>query len=230
MNISVVMPAYNGAVYIQEQIKSILVQLGENDELIVSLDPSSDETEKIILGMDDARIRLVAGPGCGLLANVEYGLSLAKHELIFLSDQDDVWTSDKVSCVKQVFLNTDCDLVLHDARIVDGDLNEIEPSFFAWRKVKRGFWANVKKNSYIGCCMAFKKSILEYVLPIPTKVPMHDQWIGLMVEKKGRVEFLNQPLLLYRRHGLNQTSSHHAGLFKMLVWRLRLILALWRRL
>lgn len=73
----------------------------------------------------------------------------------------------------------------------------------------------MKKNSYIGCCMAVRKEILKKVLPIPEKVWIHDQWIGLLAEQLGTVIFLEEPLLLYRRHGENVTELTHGTISSM---------------
>lgn len=56
--ISVCMATYNGEKYIKEQIDSILCQLSENDELIISDDRSKDRTIDIIKSYNDSRIKL----------------------------------------------------------------------------------------------------------------------------------------------------------------------------
>ena len=53
----------------------------------------------------------------------------------------------------------------------------------------------------MGCCMAFNKNVLNYVLPFPDKIAMHDSWIGLNASLIGKSYFLNTPLIHYRRHG-----------------------------
>ena len=66
-----------------------------------------------------------------------------------------------------------------------------------------------------GCCMAFKRSILDYAIPFPDNIPMHDQWIGLLSERVGKVEFCNEQLLLYRRHSNNASEMTHLPLGEM---------------
>ncbi len=55
--------------------------------------------------------------------------------------------------------------------------------------------------------MAFNKRILHMALPIPRFVPMHDMWIGLIGELFGRINFLNEPLIAYRRHERNLSQA-----------------------
>lgn len=229
LRVSVAMAAYNGEAFIKEQIASILPQLGKEDELVISLDPSDDRTAEVIKDFADFRIRLLDGPGQGLQKNFENALRHCGGEILFLCDQDDVWAPDKVAAVREIFENGDALLVLHDAQITDGALRVTEPSFFAAHGTRTGFWRNVLRNSYIGCCMAFRRPLLERILPFPDRLPMHDQWIGLRAERSGRVVLLARPLLLYRRHGGNASGETHASLPQMLRWRGQLLLALMRR-
>ena len=54
---------------------------------------------------------------------------------------------------------------------------------------------------------------------------MHDQWIGLMCEKHGKVKLINEPLILWRRHGDNSSKMQHEGVMQMIKWRLSIIKA-----
>lgn len=223
MTVSVAMAAYNGSRYIKEQIDSILPQLCDDDELVISLDPSDDETEKIIYGFNDKRIKLVMGKGLGLKKNFENAIENCVNDIIFLCDQDDVWLNDKVEKVKREFATKQTVLVMHNAQITDAELNVTGESFFAVRDTKVGIAKNIIKNSYIGCCMAFKRELLQFILPFPENIPMHDQWIGLTAERHGGVALINEPLILYRRHGDNVSSDSHAGIAQMIKWRLSII-------
>lgn len=55
--------------------------------------------------------------------------------------------------------------------------------------------------------MAFRKELVPFILPIPENVPMHDQWFGLVAEKKGKVVFLPKQLIKYRRHSENAVRT-----------------------
>lgn len=228
--ISVCLAAFNGERHIAEQLRSILAapQVGE---VIVSDDGSTDRTAAIVAALDDPRLRLVRGPGRGLIANFESLLRQARGELVFLSDQDDVWLPGRVEAMAAALQKAD--LVVCDCRVVDEALHELQPSFFRARGSGPGFWRNLLRNSYLGCCMAFRRSLLERVLPFPPAIPMHDWWIGLVAERSGRVCFLDLPLTLYRRHGGNASTTagrSTAPLRRQLGWRVTLLKALVRRL
>ncbi|HEX7396891.1 MAG TPA: glycosyltransferase, partial [Propionibacteriaceae bacterium] len=90
--ISVCMATYNGARYLRLQLDSILDQLGPDDELLVQDDGSSDDTPEIIRSYDDPRIQLVANErNLGVIATFERCLARARHDIVFLADQDDEW-------------------------------------------------------------------------------------------------------------------------------------------
>ena len=207
--ISVCLASFNGEKYISEQIESILSQLGENDELIISDDGSKDDTIKIIKSFNDSRIQIYNNNmGC-YTKNFENALIHAKGDIIFLCDQDDIWLPDKISVTINTFEITQADFVVSAATVVSGDKHVIRQSTFDSGKVKTGFWLNLVSTSYIGACMAFKRKVLERVLPIPgkDKYIAHDYWIACICEKYYKTALIDKPLILYRRHGENTSPA-----------------------
>lgn len=230
--ISVCLAAYNGADGIERQLASILSQLGEGDEVIVSDDGSTDGTRDIVaaLARRDARVRLIDGPGRGVIANFEHVIGRSRGDFLYLSDQDDVWRSDKVRRVQAAFAQTGCAAVLHDARVVDRDGAVLAPSCFALYRRAPGALRNVVKNGYMGCCMAFRGDRKPLILPIPRAIGMHDQWIGILCGIRGGSVFLPETLIDYYRHDNNASPQTHLPLARMLKNRLALVWALGRRL
>ena len=221
--ISVALAAYEGERYIEEQLRSILPQLSENDEIIVSDDKPGGMTEKIVrrIAAEDPRVVYVQGHGKGVAANFVNAIRHCKGDKIYLCDQDDVWLPDKVQRVTEAF-DSGATLVLHNAYVTDEELNIKETSFFALRGSRPGLLHNLVKNSYMGCCMAFDRELLKKIMPMPKAVPMHDQWIGLIGEIYGKPAFLDVPLLHYRRHEGNVTGGK-TETRKKLQWREYLI-------
>lgn len=228
MKISVAIAAYYGEKYIEDQLRSILTQLPTDGEVVVSVDPSDDGTFDLLsrLSAADRRIVLIHGEGKGLIRNFENAIRACTGDVIFLSDQDDVWLPGKVEAVTSAFSDLDVSVVLHDASVTDGELNIIQKSFFAVHGRHDGALANWIRNSYIGCCMAFRRDICDAILPFPDNLPMHDQWIGIIGSRVGRAVYVDRPLILWRRHGNNASSTSHAGVVQMLRWRLSLALSL----
>lgn len=231
MKISVAMAAYNGESFIMEQLASILNQLGEDDEVIVSVDPCKDNTMNVLTALSslDSRVKPIEGEGKGLIKNFENAINHCTGDIIFLADQDDVWAEDKVETIVGRMVSEQADLALHNCSLVDVFLKPIEggESFFAIRGSAPGFWKNFIKNSYMGCCMAFRKELIREFLPFPEDIPMHDQWIGLISERCGaKIIFEDKPLLYYRRHGGNVSDTSHSSIMQMIKWRINVLKAL----
>lgn len=225
MTVSVALAAYNGEKYIAEQLNSILPQLPQDGEIVVSVDPSEDNTKQTVLSFSDCdkRVKCIDGKGKGVIKNFENAILNCQNDIIFLCDQDDAWYENKIERVLKEFENESVTLVMHDAQITDGELNVKENSFFERRGTQTGIFKNIIKNSYIGCCMAFKKEMKDFILPFPENLPMHDQWIGLVCEKHGKVSLISEPLIKYRRHGENVSQMEHAGVITMIKWRINII-------
>lgn len=223
--ISVCMATFNGEKYIRDQIESVLNNLCDEDEIIISDDGSSDKTISIISEYQSkyGNIKLVNGPKQGVIANFENALLQAKGEYIYTCDQDDIWEDNKVAIVQRQFENQHVMVVVHDAYVVDGNLQIIFPSFYEFRNSSSGILKNIIKNSYIGCCMAFRRQVIDSALPIPRNIEMHDQWIGICGELIGKSIFIQDKLLKYRRYGNNVSSFKHHGVIKMLKNRLYFI-------
>ncbi len=222
IRISVAMVTYNGAAYLKDQIDSILEQLEGRDELVVSDDGSSDGTVGILqeYQRSDSRIRLLEGPRKGIKKNVEHAISHTRGKYIFLADQDDIWLPHKVKRVMEAFEGQGQPyVVIHDAKVFSGNKpgSVWMASFLRFRNGGSGVVKNILKNSYIGCCMAFRQELKEWILPIPNGIEMHDQWIGVLGDYKfGESCFLWRTLLLYRRHNANNSMMKHYGIVKML--------------
>jgi len=226
--VSVCMSTFNGGRHLREQVDSILLQLGAKDELVVVDDGSHDDSVAVLQALGDMRIRLHCNDSnLGPVRSFERALGLAKGEIVFLADQDDVWLPGKVEAM--VAALAAAELAVSDCRVVDESLVELHPSFFARQRSGPGLLRNLARNSFLGCCMAMRRELLQFALPFPARVPMHDWWLGLVGQTFGRVVFLEQPLLLYRRHGANASTT--AGVstapWSMRIrWRLQLVSAL----
>jgi glycosyltransferase involved in cell wall biosynthesis len=200
------MATYNGEEYIYAQLESILKQLSGNDEIIISDDSSTDNTIDIIKNFKDKRIQLYEhNHFYSPIFNFENALRKASGDIIFLSDQDDIWLDNKIKVMAKLLLSYD--LVVSDCLLIDGNGAVINESFFNLRNSKSGIIHNLIKNSYIGCCMAFSRKILEKALPFPRKIEMHDMWIGMIGQIFGKTIFCEEKLVKYRRHDGNVSKT-----------------------
>lgn len=225
--ISVCMAVKNGARYLEPQLDSILSQLSAHDEVIISDDGSTDDSLKVIGAYRDARIKVIQNAGSGILSNFENALLHSRGDHLFLADQDDIWMPHKIQHTLEHLDGHD--LVVSDCRVVDADLQSLCESFFEFRGSGKGLWKNLVLNSYMGCCMAFTRRLLNKALPFPPGIQSHDQWIGLVGESFFSVTFSKEKLIWHRRHGDNASSTFgksKRSLRQMCVDRMRLAINL----
>jgi glycosyltransferase involved in cell wall biosynthesis len=230
MNLSIALATYNGAVYLKEQLESIAAQTRTPDELVISDDQSTDDTLRLIeefAATAGFPVRLsVNESNLGTAKNFEKAISLCRGDLIMLSDQDDVWHSDKLESVERIFeAKPQLSLVFSNAELVDETLRLFDKTLFdlvhfngeKQRLVKSGraLDLQLRENLVLGATVAFRATLKELVLPISGNGPLvHDGWIVLLIAAIGEIDFINRPLLKYRQHSAQQcrvsnTSTWH---------------------
>ncbi|WP_455043056.1 glycosyltransferase family 2 protein [Leptotrichia buccalis] len=207
--IDILMATYNGEKYLPEQIESIIFQTYKEWNLLIRDDGSSDDTFEILTKYEkkDNRIRIIKDEkgNLGTVKNFEELLKISNSELIMFSDQDDVWKKDKIEVMMKYI--DDFDLIISDAIITNERLEPQYKSLFSVVSSRNGIIKNIIKNTYYGCCMLFKRKILEKALPIPKNKEIgHDLWIGLISEKYYKVKFIDEKLIYFRRHSNNITT------------------------
>jgi len=220
--ISVCIATHNGEHSIKEQLVSILCQLGKNDEVIISDDGSVDKTIETILSLEDSRISVYQYKQkikfhhihSYVCKNFENALRHAKGDYIFLADQDDWWMPNKVEkCIEALREHL---LVVHRAEICDCNLAFLGKLMYKDSFVYKNY-LSLKKGKYYGCTLAFRKELLQFILPFPKHLVLHDHWIGCMAELKGNVNYERTPLIKYRMHGDNTSGgpSQNSKLFQI---------------
>lgn len=224
MKVSVAMTTYNGEYFLEDQIYSILNQLNHDDELIVSDDGSTDSTFNILekIQSNDSRLHVVRGPQNGVVKNFENAISECTGDIIFLSDQDDIWYKNKVSDIKEILLNNkNIELIMHNSNKI------IENKYIQDKLIKRykpGVLRNMLFSSYWGCCMVFTKELSELILPFPDNLVAHDQWIGLIGELRKSSFFYDKELIWHRYHSNN--VSKKSNFLNAIQFRFNLLLNL----
>jgi len=223
------MATYNGERYVAQQITSILDQIGPDDELIISDDASSDSTVDIIDALGDPRIRLYRNTtNVGIIRNFDQALRFCQGDTIFLSDQDDIWRHDRIKKTMDIFRKyPSVTLILADVDLIDLEGHFLHTKYLnlpsgMGNGLFRAF-RNIIKNRYHGCAIAIRKTTLDYILPIPHDVPMHDMWIGILNDLYGKTYYIGEPLINYRRHERNVTTGRRAQFKQIFTWRIAII-------
>ena len=208
------MTTCNGMPFIKEQIASILLQLELKDEILISDDESHDGTFEFLRQLNDPRITLFRNTFHNVIRNYEFVMSKATGDIIFLSDQDDIWHKKKIEQISDLLRNYD--LVVSDCEVIDDNGAIIHESFYKIMNSGKGLLKNYIRNTYLGCCVAMNRKILEKAIPFPRNIPMHDIWIGIIGEIYGKTLFHDEKLVKYRRHCRNLSCAGGKSHYSML--------------
>lgn len=225
--LAVIMSTFNGEKYISEQINSILNQKTTYDvsiQILVRDDMSVDGTVKLIseIAGHDQRVKLVDSnnENLGVKASFFKLLSIANDfDLVFFSDQDDVWNPDKVeefmnkATVENVFTKTPAG-IYSDAWISDAlaqPTSEKMSTRYDWKATDVSYQFLSFNYRIVGATYAINDAAVKLVNEVPTewtpKLNMHDSFIGLLISIYGKNYCINQPLVYYRQHGNNLVGA-----------------------
>lgn len=219
MKVSVVLCSYNGEKYIEEQLKSIVNQSVKPDEIIVCDDRSTDNTVAIVnkvlsQSSIDYKIK-INERNMGVIKNFEHAIELATGDIIFLSDQDDVWHYKKIETIKREFEKDEsCIMVFTDAELVDKERKKLGVNLwrtvhFSEKMLSDNNLIDILLNRPIvtGATMAFRKELFEKIRPFPEWC-LHDEWIAINASVYGSVKAIEFSLIEYRQHESNLVGAY----------------------
>ena len=237
--IAIIMATYNGALYLRQQIDSILQNSENSFHLYICDDNSTDDTPNIITEYAERfpqkifprLYRQSAGGACESFFRA-MGDIPQNYEYYMLSDQDDVWMEDKIAVTLQAMVkketeNADLPVLVHtDLQVVDADLKTIAPSMAAYQNIshERILLKNLLvQNTVTGCTAMMNRKLFSMVGEKPQRCAMHDWWIALIASAFGSIVYLDRPTILYRQHGDNSVGAKQArGMgFYINKWRTR---------
>lgn len=183
--------------------------------MIIVDDCSTDNTVEIVSAISDKRIKLYRNiENKGVVKTFEEAVRLATNKYIFLADQDDIWTANRMTKMLRVIQRYPFLLVTGSIVTIDkaGNRNE---TFFDRIKAEDSckYMRNIYnifrgKGAYYGCAMAFKRELKEVILPFSQYMESHDAWIAMAANLlKGNIH-LEYCVLEHRLHENNVTKSH----------------------
>jgi glycosyltransferase involved in cell wall biosynthesis len=208
--ISVAMCTYNGSKYLSEQLDSIFRQTRQPDEIVICDDCSKDDTKelaKTLLNNWGGKYSLIQNEkNLGFVKNFEKAIGLCHGDVIFLSDQDDVWDKHKIDIMIQTFeKHPESVMVFHDSELVDQDLNMMYSSF--WKDTLKFNYTTFLKHNYKklylgnvvqGSACAIKKIVFTKSRPFFEK-SYHDEWLALTALTLGEIYPIPKVLMKYRQ-------------------------------
>lgn len=207
--VSIAMATFQGAAFVEAQLRSCIAQTRMPDEIVVCDDGSSDDTVAIchqIGRTADVPMTVVLHErNAGVTAAFETALLRCTGDYVFLADQDDVWYSTKIAAMLEALTaNPGIHLAIHDVDYCDLDLRRIGQS-----KIQRFSVLGIPLTEYAtGMATVVSRRLLQAALPFPRLATAgHDNWLHWVARMLGVRIVVPDRLAAYRRHKTNVTAT-----------------------
>lgn len=220
MTISVALATRNGAPYLRQQLQSFLDQTRPPDELVICDDASGDDTVKEARSaLSEAPFRVMLETNTerlGVAANFNKALGHCHGDIVALSDQDDVWFPHKLKLIEAEFRRRpDQAVLINDAEITDANLRRTGRTRI--EQTQGGLYS--LDHHVQGSCTSLRRSLLQYLLPVPSHLWTHDTWIHAVARLLDVRGVIYEPLQYFRRHDQNESNSPTSSLIPLTTWR-----------
>lgn len=197
--VSVIIPVYNGELYLKQAIDSIIAQTYQTIEIIVVDDGSIDNSKKIVSSYP--RIRYFFQENQGVAVARNRGIKEAKGEYIAFLDQDDLWTSNKLSLQLEYLLNnSQVDYVLgHQKLFLESGLEK--PSWL------NESYLHKETPAYLLAALLCKKNLFDKVgiFNSEFKYGNDSDWFLRAIDHGLTFKILPELILLKRIHQNNES-------------------------
>src|ERR1035441_7246328 len=211
MSISVVIPAYNAALFIGETLESVLRQTVPADEILVIDDGSTDDTATVAESFGPP-VRVIRRPNSRQAASRNFGVQEAKSEWIAFVDADDQWEPNKLARqMEELARNPLADLcyaaridfVEQDGRVTFGRVTPVPPP----EDIRQALFRN---TTFLPSSVVIRRSAFLAAGGFDTQFKFVEDWdLWLRLLHAGMVfAACPEPLLLYRIHP--NSASHNA--------------------
>ena len=237
--VTILLATYNGEKYLDELMRSLLSQTYPDFTVLARDDGSSDRTPEILARWSAAqpgKINIVSDDLGNLrfVQNFARLMGLCDTPYFAFCDQDDVWLPNKIELsINQLRtledqFGTETPILVHsDLTVVDGNLNEISPSFFDYTGINIANAGRLDRllfnNIVSGCSSMGNRALLNVAQPIPDGHLYHDWWLALIATSCGVLHTIAEPTILYRQHDQNQIGARYS-LTGNVLWDARHIL------
>ncbi|MBR2824477.1 MAG: glycosyltransferase family 2 protein [Clostridia bacterium] len=237
MKAEILLAAYNGAGYLPELLSSLAEQTDPSFTVRYQDDGSTDGTAELLADWAERDRRFRAGREqgrhLGAKGNFLSLLRQSEGDLVFLCDQDDIWTPEKVETLIGVYrdaaerLPEGTPVLVHsDAVVVDADDRVLAESFFrlqGWDQEAVTLNRLLVQNNVTGCTALLNRPLVDLAVRFaqPERMFMHDWFIALTAASFGRVFFCPLQLTRYRQHGGNVLGASRESLYRRALKALR---------
>lgn len=203
--VSIVLATYNGEKYLKQQLDSILQQDYPNIELVITDDCSSDRTLSILkeYASHHSHIHIYTNDSTlGLNKNFEKGMLLAQGEYIAISDQDDIWKSEKISVLMSELEHHM--IVYHDSELIDATGSPLNRKLSEINRLSN-FTSCLNyaiATRVPGHTMLFRRELIAQCVPFPQHT-LYDHWLAFVATFNSDIKFIPETLVSYRQHENN---------------------------
>ena len=228
--IAVVMATYNGAVFIEQQLHSLLQQTLQPDLVIIRDDASEDATFEILTRYANQRGFKVSKNPQRLGVNENFAKAVADVPdgyLIAFCDQDDYWLPEKLEKSVQLLTSLTTDptqpaMVYSDLMLMNKAGELIHTSVHQQRGQHRyeHVWDTfLYGNMVSGCTIVMNPAMKSLMAALPPRGDfIYDAWLAMAAFGFGKIAQLPQPLIHYRQHTQNVTFADHRARNRMERW------------
>jgi glycosyltransferase involved in cell wall biosynthesis len=204
--ISAVIPVYQGEAYLAEAIRSVLEQTHQPIECIVVDDGSTDASGEIVRGFG-SRVSYVHQPKTGVSAARNRGASVAEGDYLAFLDHDDVWLPRRCERMLDALVSSTASMAVCAVTEVDAELN---PGRVYRQDTQQDLLERILMfgATTVSCSSAalVPRSSFFQLGGFDESFGTSADWEFMMRNLlEGKVEYLDEPLVLYRRHGENWT-------------------------
>lgn len=227
--VAILLAVYNGERYLNELLHSLLEQTYSDFRIYIRDNCSTDDTSSLLQDWKErhpSKIELMqAESNKGCVSNFSFLLNHTEAPYVMFCDHDDVWLPHKIALTLskmeelERMHGTAHPIAVHtDLSMVDEELNVIASSLWKMSRLNTSlqcytFARLLVQNQITGCTLMMNRPLVDLANPIPLKCMMHDWWIALVASCFGTIGAVNQPTILYRQHGSNDTGAKPYGLF-----------------
>ena len=215
------MGIYNGEKFIEKQLHSILNQTRPADEVILCDDGSEDNTVSVIQRfiaknqLEDSWHLYCNEQNKGYPGNFYYAMSLCTGDIVFLSDQDDVWAETKVEKMTAILeANPMASVAACKFQLMDGEGKDIKTIMQPSRSAQSGKLKKVSiydifyRYEWPGMVLAYRNEWYQNWNKIIGEIP-HDIFLCSKAAEEGAFLQLDETLAWHRRHQSNTAAEEH---------------------
>jgi glycosyltransferase involved in cell wall biosynthesis len=223
-DVSICIATYNGAEFIEAQLKTILSEISSLSEIILVDDASTDNTVGVVKGIADPRIRITRNTSNrGHIRTFESALRQVNLPLVFLADQDDLWPEGRIAFMVEAL--TTSQMVAGNVSqfgSVEGPLRFQLASGDSGKAIRNVTGLLLGRRPYFGSAMGFRAEMLRFALPFPAYIEAHDHWLAIVGNTLGNVAHLERTVTNRRVHSGNFTTNRRSA--KKKIARTRVVL------